>query len=65
MIEDVYVKYFKKRLLTKLSTDLNNLLKLKDSEDYNDYDSPSYHSAWYDARVQTYNSIIAMVKEAK
>jgi len=65
MTEDIYVKMFRKRLLTKLSTDLNTLLKRKDEDDYNNYDNPSYHQGWYEARVQTLNTIIAMVKEAK
>ncbi len=63
--ENIYVKHFRKRLLIKLGTDLNNLLKRKDEDDYNNYDDPSYHQGWYEARVQSINSIIAMVKELK
>jgi len=65
MTEDVYVKMFRKRILTKLATSLNTLLKRRDADDYNGYDDPSYHKGWYEARVQTFNSIIAMVKELK
>ncbi len=64
-MEDIYVKMFRKRLLVKLSSDLNNLLKRRDSDDYNNYDDPAFHRGWYEARVQSYNSIIAMVKELK
>ncbi len=63
--ENIYVKHFRKRLLTKMATELNRLLDRRDSDDYNNYDDPSYHQGWYEAKIQSMNSIINMVKESK
>lgn len=63
--ENIYVKHFRKRLMTKLAEEFNTLEKGRDAEDFSTYDDPSFHVGWYDARIETMRIIMNMVRESK
>jgi len=62
---DIYVRLYKERLRRKVLNNFHELEKMRDDEDYRNFDDPSYHEGWYNGRIESYRIILDTIKESK